>query len=142
MVLFFCNLMKILSVLIISIYSCREWCKAPNMTVSRIVPGVAALNGNIYVVGGEHGSNSLACGECYDPQENQWKQIASMIIPRCEFGLCVWNGYLYAVGGWVGGDRGDIGGTIERYNPHTDVWSPVGRLPQPRFSMGVVSYEG
>lgn len=120
-----------------------EWCKAPNMTVSRIVPGVAALNGNIYVVGGEHGSNSLACGERYNLQDNRWTQIGSMIVPRCEFGLCTWNGYLYAVGGWVGGgERGDIGDSIERFNPQTNMWTLVGKLLQPRFSMGVVSYEG
>ncbi|KAK4876423.1 hypothetical protein RN001_012845 [Aquatica leii] len=120
----------------------REWCKTPNMTVSRIVPGVAALNGNIYVVGGEHGFNSLACGERYNLQDNRWTQISSMSVPRCEFGLCSWNGYLYAVGGWVGGDRGDIGDSIERYNPQTNMWMIIGNLPQPRFSMGVVTYEG
>lgn len=117
----------------------REWCTAPDVSVNRIVPGVATLNGCIYVVGGEQESNSLASGEFYDPKDEQWSDIANMEIARCEFGLCALNGYLYALGGWVGGD---IGGTIERYDPNMDQWRLVGNLQEPRFSMGVVPYEG
>jgi len=62
-----------------------------------------------------------------------------MVVPRCEFGLCALNGYLYAIGGWVGED---IGGSIEQYDPARDEWHLVGDLPEPRFSMGVVSHEG
>lgn len=62
-----------------------------------------------------------------------------MQVERCEFGLCALNGYLYALGGWSGGD---IVGTIERYDPKLDMWRLVGNLPEPRFSMGIVSYEG
>lgn len=62
-----------------------------------------------------------------------------MVVPRCEFGLCALYGTLYAVGGWVGED---IGGSIERYDPTIDEWRVEGNLPEPLFSMGVVSYEG
>lgn len=119
--------------------SIREWSIAPDLLVNRIVPGVAALNGQIYVVGGEQESNSLSSCECYDPQLNCWTLIASMIVPRCEFGLCALNGYLYALGGWIGDD---IGGCIERYDTKIDEWRHVGVLPEPRFSMGVVAYKG
>ncbi|KRT81641.1 BTB And C-terminal Kelch domain containing protein [Oryctes borbonicus] len=117
----------------------KEWSTAPDLLVNRIVPGVATLNGKIYVVGGEQESNSLSCCECYDPQLNCWTLIASMIVPRCEFGLCALNGYLYALGGWIGDD---IGGCIERYDTKIDEWRHVGVLPEPRFSMGVVAYNG
>lgn len=62
-----------------------------------------------------------------------------MVVPRCEFGLCALHGYLYAIGGWVGED---IGGSIERYDPLENVWTLDGCLPAPRFSMGVVAYQG
>lgn len=117
----------------------REWCKGPDMSTNRIVPGVASLNGRIYIVGGEQVSNSLASGECYDPLENRWFLISDMIVSRCEFGLCSLNGYLYALGGWVGSD---IDGSIERYDTKLNEWRLVGSLPEPRFSMGVVSYDG
>ncbi|XP_054272226.1 actin-binding protein IPP-like [Macrosteles quadrilineatus] len=117
----------------------RRWYQAAPMGIGRILPGVAALNGRIYVVGGEQESQILANGEVYDPSEDSWTPVASMVVPRCEFGLCALGGELYAVGGWVGED---IGGSIERYDPSLDEWMLHGELPEPRFSMGVVSYEG
>ncbi|XP_014245570.1 actin-binding protein IPP [Cimex lectularius] len=109
------------------------------METGRILPGAAALNGKIYVVGGEHECEILADGAVYDPLTNTWSKIASMVEARCEFGLCAVDGDLYALGGWVGSD---IGGTIERYDMVLDEWHLEGSLPEPRFSMGVVSYEG
>ncbi|CAD7085877.1 unnamed protein product [Hermetia illucens] len=117
----------------------KEWSEIAPMEIGRILPGVAVLNGKIYVVGGERGSQILANGEVYDPQNNSWKPIAPMTVPRCEFGLCTVGGTLYAVGGWV---CDDIGGTIECYDPIKDTWTFVGDMPEPRFSMGVVSYDG
>lgn len=107
--------------------------------MNRIVPGVAALNGYIYVVGGEEGSNILSSCERFDTVTKTWTEVASMLISRCEFGLCALDGYLYAIGGWV---DTDISGSIERYDPKTDCWELFGELPEPRFSMGLVSYEG
>ncbi|KAK9503759.1 hypothetical protein O3M35_010250 [Rhynocoris fuscipes] len=117
-----------------------KWYTGVNpMEIGRILPGVAALNGKIYVVGGEHECQILADGEAYDPLTNTWTKVASMVVPRCEFGLCAVEGDLYALGGWVGDD---IGGSIERYDTVQDKWHLEGSLPEPRFSMGVVSYEG
>lgn len=117
----------------------REWHQLPDMIINRIVPGVTSLNGQIYVVGGEEGSDILSSCERYDPQENQWSRVADMMVSRCEFGLCALDGYLYAMGGWVDSDIND---SIERYDPRIDGWNMVGSLPEPRFSMGIVSYEG
>ncbi|KAK7794828.1 hypothetical protein R5R35_009395 [Gryllus longicercus] len=117
----------------------RTWCRVSPMGIGRILPGVATLNGLIYVVGGEQESQILANGESYNPREDTWSKVASMVVPRCEFGLCALDGNLYAVGGWVGED---IGGSIEKYDPILDEWMLDGNLPEPRFSMGVVSYDG
>ncbi|XP_061387651.1 actin-binding protein IPP [Musca vetustissima] len=117
----------------------REWTETAPMEIGRILPGVAALNGKIYVVGGERGAQILANGEVYDPQNDCWSPISPMIVPRCEFGLCAMDNSLLAVGGWIGDD---IGGSMERYDPDKDVWEIIGNLPEPRFSMGVVSFEG
>lgn len=43
------------------------------------------------------------------------------------------------MGGWVGEDIGDL---IEKYDPEKDKWRIEGYMPQARFSMGVVSYDG
>lgn len=109
------------------------------MKIGKILPGVALLDGKVYVVGGELESCIIANGECYDPRDNVWTPIACMNEARCEFGLCALDNSLYAFGGWVGEDIGD---TIEVYDPITDSWTSSGKLPEPRFSMGVVTYDG
>lgn len=58
---------------------------------------------------------------------------------RCEFGLTAWNGNLYAFGGWIGSD---MGASVEVYDPIGDEWTLVGKMPEPRFGMGVVNYKG
>lgn len=117
----------------------KEWQRVSPMEIGRILPGIAVLNGNIYVVGGEQESQILANGEVYDPQEDVWTSMSPMVTPRCEFGLCAHGGYLYAFGGWVGED---IGGSIERYDPVADEWRLESNMPEARFSMGVVEYMG
>ncbi len=110
------------------------------MRIGRILPGIAVINGLIYVCGGEVDSQILANGEVYDPKEDQWTEMASMTIPRCEFGMCAINQNLYAFGGWVGED---IGGTIEKYDPIQNRWTLMPKeMPEPRFSMGIVTYQG
>ena len=52
------------------------------MRTGRILPGIAVLNGRVFVVGGEFDSEILASGEVYDPQEDNWAPIASMSISR------------------------------------------------------------
>lgn len=117
----------------------REWSEVAPISIGRILPGVALLDGKVYVIGGELESCIIANCECYDPRDNVWTPIACMEEPRCDFGLCALDNSLYAFGGWVGED---IGGSIEIYDPITNTWTLEGYLPEPRFSMGVVAYEG
>ena len=45
------------------------------MEIGRILPGVVALDGIVFVVGGEQDSQILANGEKYDPLENKWSEV-------------------------------------------------------------------
>lgn len=49
------------------------------MGIGRILPGVAALNGRIYVVGGEQESHILANGEVYNPSDDSWEKVPCMV---------------------------------------------------------------
>ncbi|KAL7293115.1 hypothetical protein TKK_0013268 [Trichogramma kaykai] len=116
------------------------WSEVAPIKTGRILPGVALLDGKVYVIGGELESHIMSDGECYDPRDNEWtSSICNMLESRCEFGLCAFENHLYAFGGWVGED---IGGNIEVYDPVTNTWHHHDKLPEPRFSMGVASYEG
>ena len=49
------------------------------------------------------------------------------------------DGYVYAVGGWEGSSRLD---SVERYDPDTNVWTPVASLKMAVTSPAVVPHEG
>ncbi|XP_065561489.1 actin-binding protein IPP-like [Artemia franciscana] len=117
----------------------QVWTMASPMKIGRILPGIAHMNGRIFVIGGEQESQILANGEVYDVNDDKWTEIACLQKPRCEFGLCTMDNLLYALGGWVGED---IGGSIERYDPVVNEWKLIGEMPEPRFSMGVVAHDG
>ncbi|XP_046393869.1 actin-binding protein IPP-like [Ischnura elegans] len=109
----------------------------PPLLHPRILPGVAALGGIIYVVGGELESQILANGRRLDPI--RWMRVSSMVVPRCEFGLCTCAGKLYAIGGWVGSD---VDSSVESYDPIADEWRLEGNLPKSCSGVGAISYEG
>ena len=49
------------------------------------------------------------------------------------------DGFVYAVGGWEGSSRLD---SVERYDPETNVWTPVASLKMAVTSPAVVAHEG
>ena len=80
------------------------------MTTFRNRPGVAVLDGKLYVCGGhtdegpvycdyDYNRNPLNSVEVFDPELNKWKSIASMNKTRANFGLTAFQGKLYAAGG-------------------------------------------
>ncbi|XP_045474704.1 actin-binding protein IPP [Harmonia axyridis] len=121
--------------------SAEKWIRVPEMSIDRLMPGVATLNGQIYIVGGEACSYSLSSCLTFNPLTSQWNHVANMHTPRCDFGLCALNGYLYAVGGWVNDKEPNLCDTMERYDPKADQWTQIGKLSEPLFSMGMVAHE-
>jgi actin-binding protein IPP len=97
------------------------------------------MDSRIFVFGGEHDSRIRSDGAVFDPSDNSWTELAPLIVPRCEFGLCTFGASLYAFGGWVGDD---LGGSTEKYNPEINCWELAGDMPEPKFSMGVVTHKG
>jgi N-acetylneuraminic acid mutarotase len=76
--------------------------KAPVPT-ARSGIGVAALDGKIYVLGGEGWIDDFGgvfrANEAYDPKTNVWAKEARMPTPRHGFAKAVVDGKLYAVSG-------------------------------------------
>ncbi|VDO63125.1 unnamed protein product [Haemonchus placei] len=74
-------------------------------------PGVAALNDNIYAVGGHggHSGQSLDIVERYDVHRDEWTSVAPMGLSRGYHSVSVLDGCLYVVGG-------DMSGTDEALN--------------------------
>jgi hypothetical protein len=93
--------------------------KAPMLT-SRTSPAAAAVNGTLYVIGGD-GTGSV---EAYDAVANSWSMKASMPDGGGSHEAAALNGLIYAVGG------SPI--TVKVYNPALDAWmtlTPGSPLP-------------
>lgn len=108
-------------------------------------PAGGAIYGLFYVAGGTSvdGSTSHGVLEEYDPATNGWRLRAPMPTPRHEAGSAVIDGILYVVGGRTGvGDTLRILGTVEAYDPDTNVWSLKAPLPTPRSDLVVGVIDG
>ncbi|KFR10274.1 Kelch-like 23, partial [Opisthocomus hoazin] len=91
-----------------------------------------ALQNKIYFVGGQ-----TTIAECYDPEQNEWKQMAHMMERRMECGAVVMNGCIYVTGGYSY-SKGTYLQSIEKYNPELNKWEAVGNLPSAMRSHGCV----
>ncbi|NWJ05686.1 KLH23 protein, partial [Crypturellus undulatus] len=91
-----------------------------------------ALQNKIYFVGGQ-----TTITDCYDPEQNEWKQMAPMLERRMECGAVVLNGCIYVTGGYSY-SKGTYLQSIEKYNPELNKWEAVGNLPSPMRSHGCV----
>lgn len=90
------------------------------------------LQNKIYFVGGQ-----TTITDCYDPEQNEWKQMAHMMERRMECGAVVMNGCIYVTGGYSY-SKGTYLQSIEKYNPELNKWEAVGNLPSAMRSHGCV----
>jgi N-acetylneuraminic acid mutarotase len=77
----------------------NAWSAIADMPDARANLGAAALNGKIYVVGGQDGTSTSKSGAVYDPATDSWSATASMSAARTWLGLAALEGRLFAVGG-------------------------------------------
>ena len=73
------------------------------MPTARSGTGIAALDGKIYVLGGEGWVDDFGgvfrANEVYDPSTNTWSRAARMITPRHGFAVAQVGKTIYAVSG-------------------------------------------
>ena len=90
------------------------WAIAADLPVGVHHPGVAALDGRIYVAGGytDAGAATAALW-AYDPAADAWEARAEMPTARGALGLAALDGRLYAVGGALERLGGPVTGAVE-----------------------------
>ncbi|XP_067405377.1 kelch-like protein 23 isoform X3 [Emydura macquarii macquarii] len=91
-----------------------------------------ALQNKIYLVGGQ-----TAVTDCYDPEQNEWRQMAHTMERRMECGAVVMNGCIYVTGGYSY-SKGTYLQSIEKYVPELNKWEVVSNLPSAMRSHGCV----
>lgn len=96
-----------------------SWSFVASLNTARSRPGVVALDGKLFAVGGYNGSEHLSSVECYDPHINQWQLIEAMSSPRNSPAVAVLGDKLYVAGGH---DGKRVVNTVERYDPYDKCW--------------------
>ncbi len=95
----------------------------------------AAVNGQIYAIGGRLGSAQITVAddtdlvEAYDPAADQWKDQGRAPVRRSGMAGGVFNGKIYIAGGefqdWEGAKAF---WAVQRFDPSTGMWENLPRM--------------
>ena len=134
------------------------WRAIAKLSAKRTAGAAVALGGKIYFIGGSSdltgpdgkvANAGLVVGtnESYDPATNKWETHKAMPTPRNHPAIGAVGGKIYVIGGRI--TANNIGGftaanvdVVEEYNPATDSWRAMNRMPTPRSGEGWATYEG
>ena len=99
------------------------------MPMAREKPGVAAVNGLLYVTGGwDTFGTPIAQTDVYDASTNTWSTVAPNPSPTAAPGVAVADGKIYFVGGCADGGC-TPSAHVSRYDPASDSWDSVASYP-------------
>jgi N-acetylneuraminic acid mutarotase len=104
------------------------------------------LNGKIYVIGGQTGTNDATGNKTdvfvWDAAADTWTAAADLPRPLSHMSeaTTVLNGRIYVAGGLTTGADDIANASV--YDPTTDDWSAITSLPGDRFSGVLVEIEG
>uniref|UniRef100_A0A0P4WFA8 Kelch-like protein diablo n=1 Tax=Scylla olivacea TaxID=85551 RepID=A0A0P4WFA8_SCYOL len=121
------------------------WTPVAGLAGARAQHGAATLEGLLYVAGGLEGERVLASCYAYSPAAAAWLPRAPMLTPRADHACVTHAGRLYVCGGWYEEEAGNtrvLADTVDCYDPRTDTWSVVTRVPTPRYHAGILVVGG
>jgi N-acetylneuraminic acid mutarotase len=157
-----------LSVAVVSVFVASEmtcnalaqdqgsWSAASIMPTPTADPGVAALDGKIYVVGGStffphalptsadmgSGTWGSSVNYEYDPATDHWRELAPLPIGLSHVGLVGFNHKLYAFGGFTSLVHANAQDVALAYDPTANAWQWLAPLSSRRGGVGVVEVGG
>ena len=102
----------------------EKWHRLANMPVAVRRGAMAAVDGRVYVVGGNTGilaSDACDAVQCYDPSAEQWTRLAALPRPvLCPTAVVTGDGRLYLHDGTEG--------RMSEYDARGDVWRSSGEV--------------
>jgi len=118
------------------------WMTEASLPQARQEASVAALNGQVYVVGGSTVPDRVNDVLVYDPASHTWSSRAPYPgVTRDHIGIAAVNGYLYLLGGLTAWPAPSVS-TLQRYDPSSNTWIDRAPLPLARGAMGVAALDG
>lgn len=116
------------------------WNVLPDVPTDRNHLGAAAIDGKVYVAGGRFGggfnSERTDALEVYDPATGAWSVRAPLLSPRGGVASVEANGCLFVIGGEGNyADPRGLSDENEAYDPRTDSWTSLARMPTPTHGL-------
>ncbi|GAB4422828.1 MAG: kelch repeat-containing protein [Anaerolineae bacterium] len=118
--------------------SSSRWKSHTAMPTGRAGLALAALQRNIYAIGGVRENNSATRSvEIFDTLNQSWAEGASKPTAATNIAGAVIDGKIYVPGGCT--NDGSALDVLEIYDPAADTWSEGDPLPAPRCGYGLVA---
>lgn len=118
------------------------WTTETSLPVATQEVSVAALNNQVYVVGGSNSQSRTNAVLVFDPASHTWSSRASYQgVALDHIGIAANGGFLYILGGVTSWPSPSVN-TVQRYDPTTNTWSFVAPLPSARAAMAVAVING
>jgi hypothetical protein len=116
----------------------NKWTILPSLPTPVRAGAGAALDGDIYVVGGQALSGDGRLVFRYRQAQRRWERVAPLPSPTFNETAVAFGGKLWVIGGWWNGDLADVW----VYDPSADAWRRGPSLPQPVQTAAAVVYHG
>ncbi len=131
--------------------SLGSWTSTTSFSTGRRIFMGVQNNGYLYVVGGDTGTGASGATQRNDVQYAKinsdgtvgtWTTTTSFTNVRSAHGAIAYRGYLYIMGGYNSSfvNQSDVQYAPINANGSVGSWSTTTSMANPRFSMGVVSY--
>ena len=123
-----------------------QWTALASLPTLRNHLGGVALNGKIYVVGGQQNQDAAetpqAALEVYDPATNKWATLQPLPLGRSHIAAAtvVWNGRIVTFGGET--QFLESINNVTSYDPATNKWTELTTLPGSRSSGAAAAING
>jgi hypothetical protein len=117
----------------------NTWSGLPPLPVAIRAGAGAALDGKIYVIGGQTQHGDRRQVYAFDTAKDEWNRIASLPEPRFNLSAVAVDGEIYALGGFGGSEEH---ADVFIYDPEADTWRDGTPLPAPNHTFGAVVFRG
>lgn len=111
------------------------WFRMENRTVKNVWAPAAVINDKIYIVGG-YTRRMVA----YDVKTNKFEKCENLKVRKMHHSATVVNGKIYVTGGryFNSHERVEDSDSFDCFDPKTDAWTYLGKLPFKLFDHGSV----
>jgi N-acetylneuraminic acid mutarotase len=124
------------------------WKALAPMPTSRTAAVAVTLGGRIYVIGGNTDAGlNVGSNDAYDPAANRWESRRPMPTARNHPAGGAVGGKIYIIGGRlaapnIGGFLSSNTDIVEEYDPATNAWRAMTKMPTARSGHGWTTHQG